>query len=298
MDKATNRFSVNKKNKISQEYSVYIDNIFVSFPLPKKLNFFKKIYYKIKKIKIIQEIPDAKYFNGKFLFLKKITRHKLMKRKIILKGVSLFVRKGETLALIGANGAGKTVLMETLLGLNKIDSGQIYLNLGKKSYKENLKEAGIQFQQSKFPNRSKVKTLINSYKKLYGKKVDKDQLEEMINIFGIRDFYNEKINKLSGGQKQRINLLLSIMHNPKLMILDEFITGLDIRSVRKIVTYVNDLKVKNNSSMIIISHQPEEVQELSDRIIVLNNGVITLETNTNNVLEKYDSMASFIEENI
>ena len=82
------------------------------------------------------------------------------KNKEVLKGITLDLRKGETLALVGANGAGKTVLMETILGLIEKDEGDIYLNLGHDSYMDNLKEIGIQFQSSTFNKRSKVKGII------------------------------------------------------------------------------------------------------------------------------------------
>lgn len=219
------------------------------------------------------------------------------KRKRVLKGVTFGLRKGETLALVGANGAGKTVMLETILGLNIPDKyKRIVLNLGEKTYLENLKHVGIQYQQSKIPSKLKTKNAIAAQKKLYKGYIVESEVDKMIEVFGITPFLNSKVQSLSGGQKQRLNLLLAVMHQPKLMILDEFITGLDVRSVRKIITYVNELKIKNNASMIIVSHQPEEIQELSDRIIVMKNGKMTNETTTAQVLKEYPDMASFVEE--
>lgn len=219
------------------------------------------------------------------------------KRKHVLKGVTLGLRQGETLALVGANGAGKTVLLETILGFNIPDKYEkMILNLGHKRYADNLVEVGIQYQQAKMPTTYKVKDAINNQMKIYGKRIDKVEVQNMIETFGILEFINSYIESLSGGQKQRLNLLLAVMHQPKIMILDEFITGLDVNSVRKIISYVNSLKVKNNSSMIIVSHQPEEIEALADRIVTMKNGVVTGQTNVHDVLEEYGTMATFVEE--
>ncbi len=229
----------------------------------------------------------------------KVSFKKKGKKTEVLKGVDFQVRQGETVAVVGANGAGKTVLMETILGVIQKDSGEIYLNLGHKTFQDNLIEVGIQYQQAFFPKKSTVRKLLKQYKSLYGgNRISKEQFNEMIDVFGIKDYYDMKINKLSGGQKQRLNLMLSIMHNPKLMILDEFITGLDIKSVKNIISYVNKLKINNNASMIIISHQPEEVEELADRVIVLTEGVMSESFTPNEINEKWGSIANFIEENI
>ncbi len=220
------------------------------------------------------------------------------KNKEVLKGVTIDLRQGETLALVGANGAGKTVLMETILGLLKKEKGEVYLNLGHKTFSDNLKEVGIQFQSSKFGQKDKVYKIINFFKKLYKDRINDEDVEEMIDVFDIREFYKKKISKLSGGQKQRVNLMIAIIHNPKLMILDEFITGLDVKSVRKIITYVNKLKIINDASMIIISHQPEEIKELADRVIVLNDGKIISETTVEEIEYNYGTVALFLEETI
>ncbi len=218
----------------------------------------------------------------------------------ILKGVNFDLNRGETIAIVGKNGAGKTVMMETVVGLIKKDKGEVNIDFFDKKepiWKER-KEIGMQFQDSTVTKNIKAKHLINFYKEIYKEKINDDQIKEMIKIFGIKKILKEKIGKLSGGQKQRINLFLAIMHNPKLMILDEFITGLDIISVIDIINYVNDLKIKNNSSMIIISHQPEEIKNLADRILVLKDGIITLDTTPKKVEKEYESMTRFLMENI
>lgn len=216
--------------------------------------------------------------------------------KEVLKGITFGLRQGETLALVGANGAGKTVLIETILGMNIPKKyKRILLNLGHKTNTKNLKEIGIQYQQSKIQSNLRVKDAIKSQANLYGKRVDFEEVNKMMEAFGIVEFISMKVESLSGGQKQRLNLLLAIMHQPKLMILDEFITGLDVKTVRNIITYVNQLKHKNNASMIIISHQPEEIEELADRILVMKDGKIVDQTTPEKVIKEFGDTARFLE---
>ncbi len=215
--------------------------------------------------------------------------------KKVLKGVTFGLRKGETLAILGANGAGKTVLLETILGLNIPDSySRMVLNLGRKHYANNVKEIGMQYQQSKMSANMSVKKLIRQYKKLYHERIDDAMIEKMKEVFKVNEFLTSKIDALSGGQKQRLNLLLALINKPKLMILDEFITGLDVNSVEEIINFVNDLKTKLDSSMIIISHQPEEIEELADRVIVMKDGHIVKETYVEDIIEEYGDVTEFV----
>lgn len=215
----------------------------------------------------------------------------------VLKGVTFGLRKGETLAIVGANGAGKTVMLETILGINLPDSySKMILNLGRKHYANNLKLVGIQYQQAKMTTNITVRRMIDDYKRLYSERIDEALIEEMLDVFHIRPFYTTKVTELSGGQKQRLNLLLALINKPKIMILDEFITGLDVNSVEEIINYVNGMKLKLNSSMIIVSHQPEEIEELADRVIVMKDGKIILETYVEDIINDYGDVTQFIRE--
>ncbi len=205
--------------------------------------------------------------------------------KHVHKDVSFNVIRGETVALIGANGAGKTVLMETLVRVQKQDEGKITYDF---QGLDPFNEIGMQFQDADSTGNSTPEEMVKFITKMYGSKVDKAQTAEMIDIYGIRSYYKKKIKKLSGGQRQRVNLLLATMHNPKLMILDEFITGLDILSVRDILEYIDKLKTKNDATLIIISHQPDEIRTLAQRIFVLKDGYVEDEYLTADVEKKYN----------
>lgn len=214
----------------------------------------------------------------------------------VLKGLSFGLREGETLALIGANGAGKTVLIETILGMYDFDSCEmLMLNLGMDSFQKNKREIGIQYQQSKMPSSKKVRVLIDDFKNLYKGRVIEKDLDDMLDVFGINPFIDKKVESLSGGQKQRLNLLFAVIHQPKLMILDEFITGLDVKSVKSIINYINELKIKNGASLLIVSHQPEEIEALADRVLVLKDGRVQKETYVEDIIKEYGSVSDFVE---
>ncbi len=205
-------------------------------------------------------------------------------KKEVHKGITFSIKRGETVALLGANGAGKTVLMETLVRVQKQDEGKITYDF---EGDDPFKEIGMQFQDADATGNLTPKEMVKFISTIYKDKVSDEQTEEMINVYGIKEYYDRKIKKLSGGQRQRVNLLLATMHNPKLMILDEFITGLDIVSVRDILEYIQMLKKKNNATLIIISHQPEEIKSLSERVFILKEGIIQDEMLTKDIDRKY-----------
>lgn len=214
----------------------------------------------------------------------------------VLKGVSFELYEGESIAIVGANGAGKTVLLNTIFKIIDKNSGDVYLDLGRETFEENLEEIGFQFQSQIFSQGIKLKKIIDEYKVLYKDRINESTLDEMLDIFELKDLLNKKTNVFSGGQKQRANLLFAMMTNPKLIVLDEFITGLDVNSVENIINYVFEHKKKNNSSLIIISHQPKEIEKLVDRIIILKDGKISGQTTPKDVLLEYPSMETFLKE--
>ncbi|MBP5783919.1 ABC transporter ATP-binding protein [bacterium] len=153
--------------------------------------------------------------------------------------ISFDINYLENLAFIGANGAGKTTTVEIIAGINKPTSGTIDYNFKyKKSFQEQI---GIQFQDSSYPRGITVKNVIEFMRDAQG--VDKERMsdeefDELLDIFKIKEFYNLGASKLSGGQQQRLNVLLSLMHKPKVIFLDELATGLDIQIRHKLEEFV------------------------------------------------------------
>lgn len=214
------------------------------------------------------------------------------KCKVVLNGVNLTVSKGKNLALLGGNGAGKTTLVETIAGLYKPDGGSIkYLYKYDKTFQERL---GIQFQDSFYPNAITVKEVIDFMIGLYGSKISHDELIAMLNIFGINEYYKKRVSKLSGGQQQRLNALLAIIHKPTVLFLDELSTGLDITIRTNIKRFIKHYAIENGITLILVSHDTDEIAYLADEIAVLKKGKIVYFDTKENIIQEYENIEKFL----
>lgn len=206
--------------------------------------------------------------------------------------ISFNVKRNRNLAILGHNGAGKTVLVETIVGITRQDSGTIKYNFPfKKTFNECI---GIQFQDSSYPFGIKVKDIIMFFIKAYKLSISEKELEELLRKFGVDIFFNKNAGSLSGGQQQRVNLLLSVLHRPKILFLDELSTGLDIKIRNEIKTFIKDYAKQYNMSIIIISHDMNEVEYLADDILVLKDGQVKYFDSKENILKNNKSLENFI----
>ncbi len=206
--------------------------------------------------------------------------------KIVHNSLNLEIYEGEALSIIGENGCGKTTLAKILVGLVPLSDGEIEVADDFK-----LKgDIGIQFQtEDKTSDIIKPRNLIKFYSKFYETKIEDEELDRAIKIFGLEEFMDRRLNKLSGGQRQRLNLLLAIINKPKLLILDEFTTGLDIISVMSILEYIQEFVKKNNSTLIVITHSPKEIKLLADRVVLIKDGVIKSEHKKEDIIKNFDN---------
>ncbi|MGL5643857.1 MAG: ATP-binding cassette domain-containing protein, partial [Metamycoplasmataceae bacterium] len=207
--------------------------------------------------------------------------------------ISINFRAGQNVAILGSNGAGKTVFIEQLIGLNKPTSGYFQYN-----YKSNInfqESLGIQFQDSSYPVGLKCRDIILFLKDAYNVKMTDEELNSLVEQFGINQFYKKNAHSLSGGQQQRLNLLLAIMHKPKLVILDELSTGLDIKIRTSIKKFIKQFAEENNMTVVIISHDMAEVDYLTERIIVFQNGKLVVDDLKANILAKNKDLEIFLE---
>ncbi len=202
--------------------------------------------------------------------------------KVIYKNANLKINEGEKLAIIGKNGIGKTVLSRIIVGLENYSSGEIdYIGLDK------YEDIGLQFQSFNINNNFKPKDILNFYVKYYKDRWTNDEIKKLYNIFKIEDFINVKYGSLSGGQKQRINLITTILKKPKVLILDEFVTGLDLLIVEDIVNFINDYIKKHNATIVVISHNPEEIRKLCDNLVIIKNYEISKKKSVKTIENKY-----------
>ncbi|ANU55804.1 ABC transporter ATP-binding protein [Acutalibacter muris] len=192
---------------------------------------------------------------------------------IVLNGLDFEIKKGETFALLGVNGAGKTTALECIEGLKKYDSGAITIN-GK---------MGIQLQSSSLPAHIKPREAIRLFSKWNRAKVD----FTMLNALGIKDIEKKQYIQLSTGQKRRLHLALALIGNPDIIFLDEPTAGLDVEGRVSLHEQIRKLK-SQGKTLVFASHDMAEVETLCDRIAILNHGNIAFCGTASELTEKVE----------
>lgn len=188
----------------------------------------------------------------------------------VLKGINLSIRQGETFALLGVNGAGKTTALECIEGLRKYDSGTIKVN-GK---------MGIQLQSSSLPDTIKPMEAIQLFAKWNKASVDYTMLEAL----NIQEIQKKQYAQLSTGQKRRLHLALALISDPDIVFLDEPTAGLDVQGRASLHDQIRRLKAQGKT-IVLASHDMAEVEALCDRIAVLNYGEIVFCGTANELTE-------------
>ncbi len=188
---------------------------------------------------------------------------------IALENINFKIEEGEYVCLVGENGSGKSTLIKTIVGLLKQEEGEVGLNisLDEVSYlsQTNLKDLN-------FPATSKE--IIMSGLQKHGKipfytKKDKDTYAKVIKQLKIEDIQYKRIGDLSGGQKQRVLIARALIREPKLLILDEPATGLDYNITKELYKILEKQNKENKMTIIMATHDLDEIQEIKPRIIYL-----------------------------
>lgn len=199
--------------------------------------------------------------------------------KHALKGVSLDIYKGEIFGLLGVNGAGKTTLSSIIATLHPASEGDIEFE-GKSVY-AHLTE--YRFNLGYCPQRPNLNPLLTleqnlrlsgSYYQLTPEQIE-ERFNRLVEHFELRPYLSQKASVLSGGYKQRFMIARALMHNPKLVILDEPTVGLDPHIRRQLWDKIKELK-NDGVTVILTTHYLDEAEQLADRVCVLDSGVVKL----------------------
>ena len=198
-----------------------------------------------------------------------------------LRGVSLSLKKGEIVGLLGPNGAGKSTLMKILTGYYKQWGGKG--TLFNKDLKTELKiiqqKVGYLTENNPLYQEMYVQEYIKYTADLY--RLVNPKIEDLIKQIGLSEYKHKKIQTLSKGYKQRVGLAAALIHNPKLLILDEPTTGLDpnqILEIRKLIRAFGKEK-----TVLLSTHILQEVDALCDRVIIINKGKIVFDNQLKNI---------------
>ncbi|MFC1841819.1 ABC transporter ATP-binding protein, partial [Candidatus Dependentiae bacterium] len=204
--------------------------------------------------------------------------------------VSFDIKKGEIIGLLGVNGAGKTTLSSLLATLHPPTEGDIFIN-GESIYQDvNAYRRMVGFCPQK-PNVSKdltIEQILYFSGLFYAIPVPevKKRMEQLIARYNLEKYRHMKPNVLSGGYMRRLLIARSLMHNPKLLILDEPTVGLDPHIRRRIWEHIRNLK-NDGVSVLLTTHYLDEAEILSDRIVVLDKGKIKLIDTPENLMKDY-----------
>ncbi len=195
----------------------------------------------------------------------------------ILKGIDLNVKKGEVLSLIGPSGSGKTSLLRTLVGLEKVSSGEI-------SFFEKTYQKGMIFQNfNLFPHKNVLENITEAL--ITVDKIDKENAKEIgrevLKLVGLDGKEKQMPKTLSGGEKQRVAIARALAKKPDILFLDEPTSALDPEMSREVLNVIKTLK-DGKMTMVLVSHEMKFVREISDRVIFMERGKIVEERDSKN----------------
>ncbi len=193
----------------------------------------------------------------------------------VLNHVNFSVEDGEIVSILGSSGSGKTTLLNIILGITQPDSGEIFFDTHDIT-KVSMENRGfnIVFQDyALFPN-------LNAYENIvYGLRNKPDistpeEVQDLIELLGLKEHLNKNIEQLSGGQKQRVALARTLVMKPKILLLDEPLSALDGVIKESIKDKIKQIAKEYHLTTIIVTHDPEEALSLSDKVMIINGGTI------------------------
>ena len=194
-----------------------------------------------------------------------------------LKGVNLSIRPGEILALLGPNGAGKTTLISTLCGITSPTGGQALVGGHDiiTGYRATRAMIGLVPQEVALEPFEKVINTVRFSRGLFGQARNEALVEQILRQLSLWDKRHNKLKELSGGMKRRVLIAKALVHEPKVLFLDEPTAGVDVELRRDMWQVVEGLR-EQGVTIILTTHYIEEAEAIADRIAVINKGEILL----------------------
>ncbi|MEZ8656725.1 ATP-binding cassette domain-containing protein [Vibrio splendidus] len=247
----------------------------------------------------VENLCKSYFINNNGLSLFKSMFKKDSKEIVALEDINFSVSKGEAVGVIGLNGAGKSTLIKVLTGALSMSKGDVRVD-GKSPFNERknyVKNIGVVFGQ-----RSQLSwdiPILSSYKLLQGvydipKEIFSRNLDEYSKEFGVEPFMHRPLRQLSLGQRVRAEIVAALLHSPSILFLDEPTIGLDLKVKQKIRDALYRLKNDKGVTIIITSHDFEDIDSLASRIILLHQSRIAYDGEKSNFLKKYQKEKSIL----
>lgn len=220
----------------------------------------------------------------------------------ILKGINCQIKNGEFVALLGLNGAGKSSLLRSIVGLMPLTQGEIRINdllLTTNTVSKIRRDVAMLFQGGGLVRQlsaldnvlcGKLGTL-STWQTLWGfRKSDRERARELLIELGLKNQIEQKTAKLSGGQQQKVAIARALMQSPQILLADEPIAGLDVMAASQVMDILARLNQEKGITIIAILHDLEIARIYADRAIVLNEGSIVYEGNCNNLQAQFSKI--------
>ena len=205
--------------------------------------------------------------------------------KTIVEDITFDMHEGEIIGLLGPNGSGKTTIMRMMVGLTKATKGDVYcfekpLGLGKTAM---LKEVGAMIETPEFYNYMSGWSNLKQIARVCGKKVTRARMKELVEFVGLSKVIRKKVKTYSLGMRQRLGLAQALLNDPKVLILDEPVNGLDPQGVQDFRNKLKEIAA-TGVSILISSHLLDEIEKVCDRVIVIEKGKIIADDKLENLV--------------
>ncbi len=199
---------------------------------------------------------------------------KVYNKKRVVDGLTLNVEAGQIYGFLGPNGAGKTTTIKMITGLIKKDAGDIVINGidAVKNHDVAMNYVGAIVEVPSFYEYMSGMENLKLYARL--RNIKKEQILKIVKLVKLENKINEKVKKYSLGMKQRLGLAVSLLHSPKLLILDEPTNGLDPEGIRELRELLKKIAHEDNVAVFVSSHLLSEMQLMCDKVAIINNGKI------------------------
>ena len=215
---------------------------------------------------------------------------KKFKNTLAVSKINFTIDKDKTVGLLGANGCGKTTSIGMLLGLIEPTEGEILINnkkINSTNRVEILSKMNFASPYVELPKKLTVRQNLEVYGRLYGVVDLTKKIDEISNDLNIKEFLEIKTGELSSGQKNRVTLAKSLINNPEILFLDEPTASLDPDTGDYVRSYLEKYKEKNKLTMLLASHNMNEVERLCDTIIMMKKGKIIDEGTCEQIIKKH-----------
>jgi len=210
---------------------------------------------------------------------------------LVVKNINFTINKGSIVGLLGPNGCGKTTTIGMMLGLIKPTSGTVFIN-GQNIENENnrtkiLEKVNFISPYVELPKKLTVEENLKVYGKLYGVNNLQDKISDLMKQLNLFEFKKRKTGELSSGQKNRVSLAKALINEPEILFLDEPTASLDPDVGDYIRTYIESFASKKGTTILLASHNMNEVERLCNEVMMMKNGEIIDKGTCSSLISKH-----------